>query len=82
MRFSHHLLAYQQMLSRDAGSLADAAARADVSPLGSGALAGTTFPSTGARPPTCWGSPTSAPTHSTPSLTVTTPSRSWPPLRY
>ena len=44
VRFSHHLLAYQQMLSRDAGRLADALARADVSPLGSGALAATTFP--------------------------------------
>jgi len=44
VRFSHHLLAYQQMLSRDAGRLADALARADVSPLGAGALAGTTFP--------------------------------------
>src|SRR5690606_38772219 len=44
IRFSHHLLAYQQMLSRDAGRLADALTRADVSPLGAGALAGTTFP--------------------------------------
>jgi len=44
VRFSHHLLAYQQMLSRDAGRLIDALERADVSPLGSGALAGTTFP--------------------------------------
>ena len=44
VRFAHHLLAYQQMLSRDAGRLADALARADASPLGSGALAGTTFP--------------------------------------
>jgi argininosuccinate lyase len=44
VRLSHHLLAYQQMLSRDAGRLADALVRADVSPLGSGALAGTTFP--------------------------------------
>ena len=44
VRLSHHLLAYQQMLSRDAGRLADALVRMDVSPLGSGALAGTTFP--------------------------------------
>jgi len=41
---SHHLLAYLQMLRRDAGRLADAARRADVSPLGAGALAGSGFP--------------------------------------
>jgi argininosuccinate lyase len=42
--FSHHLLAYFWMLERDQGRLADAARRADISPLGAGALAGTTFP--------------------------------------
>jgi len=41
---SHHLLAYFEMLGRDAGRLRDALARADESPLGAGALAGTTFP--------------------------------------
>ena len=41
---SHHLLAYVEMLRRDAGRLADAARRADVSPLGAGALAGSGFP--------------------------------------
>ncbi len=41
---SHHLLAYVEMLRRDAGRTADAAARADVSPLGAGALAGSGFP--------------------------------------
>src|SRR5690606_20229258 len=41
---SHHLLAYFEMLGRDAGRLRDAIARADESPLGAGALAGTTFP--------------------------------------
>lgn len=40
---AHHLLAYVEMLDRDAGRLADAAARADVLPLGSGALAGSTI---------------------------------------
>ena len=40
---AHHLLAYVEMLERDAGRLADAAARADVLPLGSGALAGSTI---------------------------------------
>jgi argininosuccinate lyase len=42
--FAHHLLAYVEMLGRDDGRLADCAARADVLPLGAGALAGTTFP--------------------------------------
>jgi argininosuccinate lyase len=41
---SHHLLAYVEMLRRDAGRAADAAARADISPLGAGALAGSGFP--------------------------------------
>lgn len=40
---AHHLLAYVEMLGRDAGRLADAAKRADVLPLGSGALAGSTI---------------------------------------
>jgi len=44
VRLAHHLLAYDAMLERDRGRLADAAKRADVSPLGSGALAGTTLP--------------------------------------
>ena len=41
--FSHHLLAYVEMLARDAARLADARARLDVMPLGSGALAGSTL---------------------------------------
>ena len=41
---SHHLLAYQEMLRRDQGRLRDALERMDESPLGAGALAGTTFP--------------------------------------
>jgi argininosuccinate lyase len=41
---AHHLLAYVEMLTRDAGRLADCAARADVLPLGSGAIAGSTLP--------------------------------------
>jgi argininosuccinate lyase len=40
----HHLLAYWEMLERDAGRLRDAYARADVLPLGSGALAGSPYP--------------------------------------
>ncbi|MCE0498410.1 MAG: argininosuccinate lyase [Methylacidiphilales bacterium] len=41
---AHHLLAYVEMLERDFGRLGDAAKRADVLPLGSGALAGSTLP--------------------------------------
>jgi argininosuccinate lyase len=41
---AHHLLAYVEMLERDRGRLADARARMDVLPLGSGALAGTSLP--------------------------------------
>ncbi|MBQ7325015.1 MAG: argininosuccinate lyase [Clostridia bacterium] len=42
--FGHHLMAYVQMLLRDLDRLADAAKRMNVSPLGSCALAGTTYP--------------------------------------
>ncbi|OAT82376.1 argininosuccinate lyase [Desulfotomaculum copahuensis] len=41
---AHHLLAYVQMFGRDADRLRDCRRRADVLPLGAGALAGTTFP--------------------------------------
>jgi argininosuccinate lyase len=41
---AHHLLAYVEMLARDTGRLADCATRADVLPLGSGAIAGSTLP--------------------------------------
>jgi argininosuccinate lyase len=40
---AHHLLAYVEMLERDGERLADAAKRADVLPLGSGAIAGSTL---------------------------------------
>lgn len=43
-RLAHHLLAWAAMLERDRGRLLDAAARMNESPLGSAALAGTTFP--------------------------------------
>ena len=42
--FGHHLLAYAEMLLRDLGRLSDCKRRMDVMPLGSGALAGTTYP--------------------------------------
>jgi argininosuccinate lyase len=41
---SHHLMAYVEMIERDRGRLEDAYRRLNVMPLGSGALAGTTFP--------------------------------------
>ena len=40
---AHHLLAYVEMLERDRERLADCRRRANVSPLGSGAVAGTGF---------------------------------------
>ncbi|HAZ20020.1 MAG TPA: argininosuccinate lyase [Clostridiales bacterium] len=42
--FAHHLLAYGMMFSRDISRLQDAVKRMNVSPLGSCALAGTTYP--------------------------------------
>ena len=42
--FAHHLLAYAMMFSRDVTRLQDAAKRMNESPLGAGALAGTTYP--------------------------------------
>src|ERR1700729_3183267 len=42
--FGHHLLAYVEMAARDRGRLADARTRLNESPLGAGALAGTSFP--------------------------------------
>ena len=40
----HHLLAYVEMFKRDVERLEDCGKRVDVMPLGSGALAGTTYP--------------------------------------
>ncbi|HIU48665.1 MAG TPA: argininosuccinate lyase [Candidatus Avimonoglobus intestinipullorum] len=42
--FAHHLMAYFEMFRRDRGRLADCRKRMDSMPLGSGALAGTTYP--------------------------------------
>ena len=42
--FAHHLAAYASMFSRDVGRVSDAAGRMEFCPLGSGALAGTTYP--------------------------------------
>jgi argininosuccinate lyase len=43
-RLSHHLMAWQQLLLRDAQRLRDARARVNESPLGAGAVAGSGFP--------------------------------------
>ncbi len=42
--FSHHMMAYFEMFSRDAARFEDCLKRVDVLPLGSAALAGTTYP--------------------------------------
>lgn len=42
--FGHHLMAYAQMFLRDIDRFIDADCRMDVMPLGSGALASTTYP--------------------------------------
>ncbi|OJY38590.1 MAG: argininosuccinate lyase [Rhizobiales bacterium 65-9] len=42
--FGHHLLAYVEMLGRDASRLVDARKRMNECPLGAAALAGTSFP--------------------------------------
>ena len=42
--FGHHLMAWYEMLVRDAGRLQDCRKRVNVMPLGAAALAGTTYP--------------------------------------
>ncbi|WP_176559253.1 argininosuccinate lyase [Rubellimicrobium roseum] len=42
--WGHHMMAYVEMLGRDRGRFADARRRMNESPLGSAALAGTSFP--------------------------------------
>ena len=42
--FAHHLMAYANMFLRDLGRLSDTNKRMNYCPLGSGALAGTTYP--------------------------------------
>ncbi|MGD6958188.1 argininosuccinate lyase [Rossellomorea aquimaris] len=42
--FAHHLMCYFWMINRDKERLVDSLKRIDISPLGAGALAGTTFP--------------------------------------
>jgi argininosuccinate lyase len=42
--WAHHLMAYVEMLGRDAGRFHDCVKRINIMPLGSGALAGTAYP--------------------------------------
>lgn len=42
--FAHHLMAYFEMFKRDLSRLEDCIKRTNIMPLGSGALAGTTYP--------------------------------------
>ncbi len=42
--FGHHMMAWYEMLARDASRFADCKARMNVSPLGAAALAGTSYP--------------------------------------
>ncbi|MEA3363167.1 MAG: argininosuccinate lyase [Thermodesulfobacteriota bacterium] len=42
--YSHHMLAYREMIARDCSRLRDLRGRFNYMPLGAGALAGTTFP--------------------------------------
>lgn len=42
--FGHHMMAYVEMIGRDRGRFQDALTRANESPLGAAALAGTSFP--------------------------------------
>ncbi len=42
--FSHHVMAYYEMISRDVQRFEESLKRVDVMPLGSAALAGTTYP--------------------------------------
>ena len=42
--FGHHMLAWEQMLERDRQRFIDSRVRINISPLGSAALAGTTYP--------------------------------------
>jgi len=42
--FAHHMLAYYEMIRRDAQRMRDLLKRVNILPLGAGALAGTTFP--------------------------------------
>ena len=44
VRLAHHLMAYVEMLARDEARVRDASARANLSPLGSGALAASSLP--------------------------------------
>ena len=75
--FGHHLLAWFEMLSRDAERLVDCRKRVNRLPLGAAALAGTTYPIDRERwPRKLWASTRVAATRWTPSPIATSPSNS------
>ncbi len=80
--FGHHLLAWFEMLSRDYERLVDCRKRTNRMPLGSAALAGTTYPIQ--REITCQllGFEASPATRWTASPIATSPSNSAPPPRW
>ena len=76
--FAHHLMAYAAMFKRDMGRLQDCLDRMDECPLGAGALAASTHPSTALPPPPPLASTGPWPTPWTPSPTGITPSSCCP----
>ena len=74
--FGHHLLAYEAMFARDAERFLDCRRRVNRLPLGSAALAGTSFPIDRARWRASWDSSPFARTRSTPCPIATSPSNS------
>ena len=80
VRLAHHLLAYVSMFERDAERLMDSYKRVNTSPLGAGAIAGTTFPIDRGWSPRSWVSTASTTTAWMPSATGIFSWNSSPPL--
>lgn len=76
---AHHLQAYEAMLARDTERFTQARARANVLPLGAGALAGVTYPIDREAVARALGFDAVAENSSTPSPTVTSSWTSTPP---
>ena len=68
--FGHHLMAWREMIRRDAERFKDARKRLNVLPLGAAALAGTGFPSIEQGRPNSLASTASLRIHWTPSATA------------
>ena len=80
--FGHHLLAYVEMFGRDRGRFGDARARLNESPLGSAALAGTSFPIDRHATARELGFDRPTPIRSTASPIATLRWKHWPPQRF